>query len=77
MFLLLGTVKPELKATSIKRPPVLRDHFHILPRVITIILTYIKRPPVFKDQRPLFCLKILLLGDHFFPHICILCQNLF
>ena len=67
------TVKPDLKTTSIKRPPVLRDHFEILPIVNTIILTCIKRPPLFKDQRPLFCLKILLLRDHFFPQICILC----
>ena len=44
------TVKPDLKTTSIKRPPVLRDHFQILPRVITVILTCIKRPPLFKDQ---------------------------
>ena len=74
---LLSTVKPDIKTTSIKWPPVLRDHFQILPRDITIILTCIKRPPLFKDQRPLFCLKILLLRDHCFPQICILCQNLF
>ena len=48
-------VKPDLKTTSIKRPPVLRDHIQILPRVITIILICIKRPPVFK--RPLFVIK--------------------
>ena len=71
------TVKLDLKTTSIKRPPVLLDHFQILPRVITISLTCIKRPPLFKDQRPLFWLKILLLRDHFFPQVCILCQNLF
>ena len=60
------TVKPDLKTTSIKRPPLLRIHFQILPRVITIILTCIKRPPVFKDQRPHFCLKILSLRDYTF-----------
>ena len=60
-----STVKPDLKTTSINRPPVLRDHFQILPRVISIILTCIKRLSVFKNQRPHFLPPILLLRDIF------------
>ena len=76
-LLLSYTVKPDLKTTCIKWPPVLRDHLQIKPREITIILSCIKRPPVFKDQRPLFCYKSLQFRDHLFPQIFInLCENI-
>ena len=51
LFAIPSTIKPDLKTTPIKRPPVLRDHFQIFPRVITIILTHIIRDHVFLNQK--------------------------
>ena len=40
-----NTVKPVLKATCVKRPPVSRDHLQVLPMHFPLQITCVKRLP--------------------------------